>query len=267
MGQKMRQAPVYFTIVQARFNAVLALDSYVPKIQDQFRVQGFPDTQKGVQATFNLNMGVSGAATDTQPPPQVPVSQMTRYMFGNMERSANFILEQGALSFQTTKYETFESLLAIFLGGLRIVHDIVDIGYTDRLGVRYLDAVYPRKNEDLSEYLNEAVLGLYRKLEGELAHTFSETVIRNGSVNVIARAIVRNGRIGFPPDLQPMGLVVADRFQVLDGLHAILDTDGAHNRRDAFDLDQIETHLSSVHSAVIKAFKVTVTRHAVQAWE
>jgi uncharacterized protein (TIGR04255 family) len=263
MGQKMRQAPVYFTLVQARFNAILALDSYVPKIQDQLRVRGFPDTQKGVLATFNLNVGAPSEAG----PPQVPVSQVTRYTFGNIDKTASFILDQGSLSFQTTNYDTFESLLKIFLNGLKIVHEAVNLGYTDRIGVRYLDAVYPKNDEDLSEYLNEAVLGLYGRLDGDLVHAFSETLVRNGSVNVIARTIVQSGEIGFPPDLQPVGLVVAERFRVLNGPHAILDTDGSHDHRDTFDLHRIEAHLSTVHSAVIKAFRATVTQRAIQTWE
>lgn len=263
MGQKMRQAPVYFTLVQARFNAILALDSYVPKIQDQLRVKGFPDTQKGVLATFNLNIGTPGGGS----PPQVPVSQAARYTFGNMEKTASFILDQGSLSFQTTSYDTFESFSETFLNGLKIVHEVVSLDYTDRIGVRYLDAVYPKKDEDLSEYLNEAVLGLYGRLDGDLMHAFSETFVRNGSVNVIARTIVQSGPIGFPPDLQPMGLIVAEKFRGLKGPHAILDTDGSHDHRDAFDLRQIEPHLSRVHSAVIKAFKATVTQRAIQTWE
>lgn len=263
MGQKMKQAPVYFTLVQARFNAILALDSYVSKIQDQLRVQGFPDTQKGVLATFNLNVGTPSEAS----PPQVPVSQVTRYTFGNMDKTAGFILDQGSLSFQTTNYDTFEIFSKTFLNGLKIVHEAVNLGYTDRIGVRYLDAVYPKEGEDLSEYLNEAVLGLYGRFDGDLVHAFSETLVRNGNVNVIARTIVQSGPIGFPPDLQPVGVLIAERFRALNGRHAILDTDGSHDRRDTFDLHQIETHLSTVHSAVIKAFKATVTQRAVQTWE
>jgi len=264
MGQKMAQAPVYFTLVQARFNAILALDSYVSKIQDRLRLEGFPDTQKGVLATFNLNVGAPGEASA----PQVPVSQITRYTFGNMDKTAGFMLDQGSLSLQTTNYDTFESFSETFVSGLRIVHEVVNLGYTDRIGVRYLDAVYPQKDEDLSEYLSEAVLGLYGRLDGDLVHAFSETVIRNGNVNVIARTIVQNGPVGFPPDLQPIGgMVVAERFRALNGLHAILDTDGAHERRVAFELSQIETQLSTVHSAVIKAFKATVTERAIRIWE
>jgi uncharacterized protein (TIGR04255 family) len=263
MGRKMSQAPVYFTLVQARFNAILALDSYVPRIQDKLRLQGYPDAQKGMLTTFNLNIGAPGESR----PSQVPVSHVTRYTFGNMDKTASFILDQDSLSFQTTNYNTFEDFSGIFLEGLRIVHEAVNLGYTDRIGVRYLDAIYPKKDENLSEYLNETVLGLYGRLDGDLIHAFSETLVRNGSTNVIARTIIQGGQLGFPPDLQPIGLIVAEKFRAIDGIHAILDTDGAHDHRDAFDLRLIEARLSTVHSAVIKAFKSTVTQRAIQTWD
>jgi uncharacterized protein (TIGR04255 family) len=261
--QKMRQAPVYFTLAQVRFNPILAVDSYVPKIQDLFRRQGFPDTQKLAMATFNL----TGAQVGDASPQTLPVSQMTRYAFSTMEKTAGFLLDQGSLSYQTMEYDVFESFSATFLNGLKTVHEAVSLSYTDRIGLRYLDAVYPGKGEELSEYLNESVLGLYGKLAGTLVHAFSETRLRNGDAHVTARVIVQDGRVGFPPDLQPMGLELANRFQTLFGVHAVLDTDGAYERRAAFDLDQIGGHLSTIHEAVVESFKASVTPHAIESWE
>ena len=263
MGQKLTQAPVYFTLAQVRFNPVFALDSYVPKIQDQLRRQGYPDTKKGMLTTFNLNVGnpAEGAI------PQVPVSQTTRYTFSNINKTEGFILDQASLSFQTTEYDIFESFAEMFLMGLKIVHQAISLSYTDRIGLRYLDAIYPKIDEVLSDYLSECVLGLYTRLNGSLVHAFSETVIKNDSERVVARTILQDGEIGFPPDLQPMELQVPERFRSLRGQHAILDTDGSREHRDGFDLNQIETHLSAVHSVVIEAFKAIVTERALEIWE
>jgi uncharacterized protein (TIGR04255 family) len=263
VGQKLRQAPVYFTLAQVRFNPVLALDSYVPKIQDHLRRQGYPDAKKGMLATFNLNVDnrAEGGA------PQVPVSQTMRYAFSTIAKTEGFILDPASLSYQTTEYGTFEDFAEKFLRGLEIVHQAISLSYTDRIGLRYLDAVYPKENEHLSEYLSEAVLGLYGRLDGSLVHAFSETVIKNDARTVVARTILQNGPIGFPPDLQPIELQLPERFQNLKGLHAILDTDGSRGHRDIFDLNQIKAHLSEVHSVVIEAFKAIVTERAVQIWE
>jgi uncharacterized protein (TIGR04255 family) len=263
MGRKMTRAPVFVVIVQTRFNAILALESYVPVIQDKLRLQGFPDTQRSVLATFNLNVANVGAAGQ----PQVPVSQVARYTFSNIERTAGFTLDQSALSFQTTNYDVFETFSAQFLNGLRTVHESVGLGYTDRIGLRYLDAVCPEAGEDLTRYLNPAVLGLYGKLEGDLSHAFSETMIKRGTTSVVARTIIHVGEIGVPADLQPFTLTIAERFRSLRGLHAILDNDVAQEQRDAFDLKLIETRLSAVHLAVTEAFRATITQDALRRWE
>lgn len=263
VGQKLRQAPVYFTLAQVRFNPVLALDAYVPKIQDQLRRQGYPDVNKAMLSTFNLNVDSQAE----RGAPQVPVAQTLRYAFSNIAKTEGFILDQSALSYQTTEYQTFDGFAETFLKGLQVVHQAISLSYTDRIGLRYLDAVYPRTNEDLSQYLSEPVLGLYGKLNGSLVHAFSETVIKNGARMVVARTILQDGAIGFPPDLQPMDLQLPERFRILNGLHAILDTDGSHGHRDVFDLNRILVHLTEVHSAVTEAFKATVTESAIQIWE
>jgi uncharacterized protein (TIGR04255 family) len=262
MGKKMRHAPVYFTIVQVRFNPIMALDDYAPKIQDRMRRDGFLDLQKGMLATFNLNITPGEAG-----PAQVPIAQTARYTFSNMAKTAGFVLDQASLSFQTTDYDVFGTFSETFIAGLKIVHDVVGLGYVDRIGVRYLDAVYPKENEQLSKYLNESVLGLYDKVMGSIGHSFSETLVRVENVNVIARTIIQVGQIGFPPDLHPMWLVVGDRFRTLTGLHAILDTDGSYEARTAFDLGDVATRLKIVHSAVTTSFKATVTQHAIDSWE
>ena len=123
MGKKLRRAPVYFTLAQVRFNAVLALDSYVPKIQDQLRRQGYPDVKKGTLTTFNLNVGNPAEAGV----PQVPISQTTRYTFSKIDKSEGFILDQAALSFQTTEYDTFDSFAEALIKGLEIVNEAVNL--------------------------------------------------------------------------------------------------------------------------------------------
>lgn len=263
MAGKMTHAPVYFAIVQARFNPILALDSYAPQIQERLRKHGFPDVQKGVLPTLNLNL----AAPTEGSTPQVPVSQTTRYTFCNMARTTGFILDQGALSFQTTEYDVFDTFSGGFQQGLQAVHDAVDLSYTDRIGFRYLDAVFPKANENLGDYLNPSVLGLAEKFQATAVHSFSETSLRSANVNVVARVIIQDSEVGFPPDLLPNILHVAERFRVLRGRHAILDTDGSFEGRESFSLERISDHLNAIHGEIAKALRATVTPNAIKAWE
>lgn len=263
MGHKLSNAPVYFTIVQARFNPILALDTYAPTIQESLRKHGYPDAQKGLQATFNLRLGSPGEPG----PSQVPVDQTVRYTFLNIERTAGFILDQAALWFQTTEYEGFERFLESFLTGLRTVHKVIQLSYTERLGVRYLDAVYPRPSESLPSYLNESLLGLYGKIKDhQLVHAFSETFSKTETIKVVSRAIIQDGSVGFPPDLQPINLTIAERFRNLNGLHASLDIDGFYDLRERFDIDRIQLHLVDIHDQITKSFQSSVTPHAFDVW-
>jgi uncharacterized protein (TIGR04255 family) len=262
MGTKMRAAPVYFTIAQARFNPILTLESYAPQIQERLRKEGFPDAQKGFLATINLNL----AAPTEASAPQLPVAQTVRYTFGNMERTSSFILDQGALSFQTTEYDVFEKFLSNFLKGLRAVEEAVNLSYTDRIGLRYLDAVFPKSGETLRDYLCGSLLGLTEKLEETVVHAFSETLVKTDSVNVRSRVIIQDGQVGFPPDLQPLTLNLPERFRHLQGRHAIMDTDGWFDTREAFKLERISEQLTLIHTGIDRAFRASVTENALKVW-
>jgi uncharacterized protein (TIGR04255 family) len=264
VGQRLTRAPVYFALAQVRFNPVLALDSYIPQMQDQLRKQGYPDVKKTMLSTFNLNFGT---APQGNAPAQVPVTLTARYIFSNIDKTQGFILDQGALAFHATEYDTFESFEETLLIGLKIVHDAVSLSYTDRIGVRYLDAVYPKSDETLSVYLKDFVLGLYGQLSGTLIHSFSETVLQRNNSRVVARIILQDGVIGFAADLLPIELQVPERFRSLRGLHAILDTDGSRENRHVFDLAHVKHDLTIVHEDVIDAFKAIVTERALRIWE
>lgn len=262
MGTKMRSAPVYFTIAQVRFNPILTLDAYVPQIQERLRKEGFPDVQKAFVATINLNVAPPNEASA----PQVPFIQTTRHVFGNMGRTSGFILDQGALSFQATEYDVFESFSSDFLKGLEAVNEAVSLSYTERIGLRYLDAVFPKSGETLRDYLCGSMLGLTEKLEDTIVHAFSETLVKKDNVNVRSRVIIQQGEVGFPPDLQPMTLNLGERFRQLRGPHAIIDTDGWSESRDAFSVERVREQLILIHSGIERTFRASVTENALKAW-
>ena len=259
----MKFAPVYFTVVQARFNPILALDSYAPKIQERLRKHGFPDFQRQALSTINLQLmvPVEGA------PPQLPVSQSSRYIFADMERMSSFMLDQNALTFQTTNYDIFDTFSTKFLNGLDAVHDAVELSYIERVGVRYLDAVIPKSDQSIADYLSPSVLGLASHDVGTVIHSFSETRFRAGDINIVARVIAQEGEVGFPPDLVPMFLRLPSRFRGSLGRHATIDTDGYMESREAFNLSAVRKKLDIIHDEITKVFRMTVTSKAIEMWK
>jgi uncharacterized protein (TIGR04255 family) len=257
----MTSAPVYLTLAQVRFNQLLALESYVPMIQEKFRKLGYPDVQKAVLQTFNLNVpGAEGGS--------VPVVPTTQYVFSNIDKTAGFVLQQNSLTFHSTDYDVFETFSAAMLEGLEFVNASVGgLSYSDRIGVRYLDAIYPKDGEAISEYLIASVLGLVGKTDGEIAYSFLETMTQVKSIKLIARTIFETGKVGFPADLQPMLFVLPKRFKELDGFHATLDTDGFVELRELFDLKVIKARLLEIHDEIDKVFKALVTPRAIEIWK
>lgn len=264
MGQGMKFAPVYFTIVQARFNPILSLDSYAPQIQEKLRKAGFPDFQKAMKTT--LNIPAAGLQPD-QSVSQGPLSQTLLYVFGDMERTSIFLLEPGALSFQTTHYDVFETLLSSFRKGLEAVEEAVSLSYTDRIGLRYLDAVFPKTGETLRDYICPGLLGLAEGFQDDgLTYAFSENLTRQQGINVRLRAIIHDGKVEFPPDLLPLTLGLDERFAKLQGLHAIMDTDGWFESREKFSLENVLQQLGRIHQEIDKTFRASVTENALKVW-
>jgi uncharacterized protein (TIGR04255 family) len=261
MGQKLSNPPIFFSLIQARFNPLFALESYVARIQDRLRQEGFPDASKNPVQIINLNVTAGGA-----PQGLIPVTQSIRYIFGNRDRSSGFILDESALTFQTTSYDTFEVFLAQFLVGLRIVHDVAGLDFIERVGLRYLNAISPADDGELSEYIAPSLLGLKGNLRGSLAHAFSETHVRSDSLHLLVRAVIRDGEIGFPPDIAPVTLEVTQRFREIKGEHGILDIDGWREARENFNLKQVESRLIKIHDGVEEAFLAAATEHALKVW-
>ena len=105
MGEKMSRAPVYYVLAQVRFNAFMALDQYVPAIQDRFRKAGYPDFEK----TFMATVAFAPPSSPLVMPP--PLQPQVRFIFLNETRTSGFVLDQSMLFYQTTEYETYDEFV------------------------------------------------------------------------------------------------------------------------------------------------------------
>jgi uncharacterized protein (TIGR04255 family) len=264
MSRQMKNAPVYFTIAQVRFNPILSLSTFVPGIQEDFRKHDFADFKKAVAMAFSFGPLVGGQLDNQLPPPQ----PLERYIFSDSGNTKIFVLEHGALSFQSTRYEVFETFVAELMKGLEVVNKMVGgLSFVERVGLRYLDAVMPREGETLNQYLIPEALGLYGKLKGKTKHAFLETMAESNEGSLISRAIIQEGKIGVPPDLQLNELKISQAFTIFNGVHAILDTDAFHVERVPFDVVAVKKRLDVLHDRINEAFHALVTQHARDVWK
>ena len=268
MGEKMSNAPIYFALAQVRFNTILALEQYLPVIQDGLRKSGYPDFEKGFVGIINLSFG-----QERPPSGNVPSMQpQARYSFYNLEKTSGFILDQSMMTFQTTEYDVFETFSKEFLKGIDMVHETASLSYSERIGVRYLDAVLPTKDETLSHYLVPSIMGLYDKLAPrQLIQSHSETRTKDGNTNLVSRAFImlqeRAGNVAFPADLTPIEMHINEKFRNIKGLYGIIDTDSWLEEREKFVISGIERRLDILHTELRRSFDMMVTPYALEMWK
>lgn len=263
MGIPLKSAPVYFTVAQVQFNPILKLPEFLPTIQEGFRNLGFPDFS--LQKVLALRLTVQNG----QPMPSPP-SLIDRYSFQNARTTKSFLLDPDKLIFQSTDYGQFEAFSSELLKGLELLHDVVRLDFTERVGLRYLDRVTPRATDRLEDYLVPEVLGVSGRLAGLAGRplrSFSETLHESSGIKLLSRVIIQEGGLAFPPDLLGNNMAVNTRFQDYTGLHAILDNDGFVESREPYSLDTLRRHLDTIHGVISAAFRATATPHAFTVWE
>lgn len=271
MGMKWKNAPICYALGQVQFNSIQIFDQHLPAIQDSFRRKGYPDFQKVFTASINLNFNPQPANETAASAVSIP---LTRYRFTNAARTSSFLLDSNFLVFETTQYDTFDPFAHDLVRGLDFIHKAVALSYSERIGIRFLDAVVPRDGEELSLYLKPEVLGLSAKLpKRKMIHAVSETRTDKDSTVLISRVMIyslaQKGSVGFPPDLQIQGLKLADKFVDLkEGTYATIDTDcWREERSQSFDLTEIDKTLHNLHTEVSSSFGLMVTPDAIKIWE
>lgn len=259
MGKKMANPPIFYTVGQIRFNPVLNIAEYVPKIHERLR-KPFPEVRREELRRLQINVAAQENAE------AVTTSAVPRWSFANLKRTAGYYLYADSLVFHTTAYETSTEFHDALIRGIRLVDEVVGLSYIEEVGVRTLDAVIPESGQPIDFYLNRQVLGLHGLLEGELKHNISENVTFVATSKHVARVVILRGSLGLPMDLFPIPLMIDRKFQDLNTLHAILDLDHSRQDRFEFDLEEIGNRIREIKKGVTNVFYKIVTKEALDIW-
>jgi uncharacterized protein (TIGR04255 family) len=256
----MSDAPIFYTLGQIRFNPVLNMSEFVPKIHEQIR-KLYPAVRQEELKRIQMNL----AGQESKDP--VSTFSAPRWIFTDLKNTSGYILYSDSLVFQTTAYETKKEFSDALLKGIQLVDEAVGLSYVEGIGVRTLDAIMPSADRPLEFYLQRQVLGFHGLIQGDLRHNITENVSIMPTGQQVSRVIILNGTIGIPADLFPISLTFAPKFQDLNGLHAIVDLDHNSQARIEFDMDEIRKRVLQVKKAVTQIFKSVVTSEAMQAWQ
>src|SRR5205814_5655944 len=161
--------------------------SYISGLQETFRKQGFPDFKKNVLTAFSI------ASPQGSSPQLSPPQSETQYLFNDADGTSGFVLGQNFISFQATEYDVFQKFSRKLLSGIESIHRTIELAYTERIGFRALDAVFPHGNDALGQYLQPEVMGLTGTGPGSLVYSFSESRFQAELGFIVARVVIQDG--------------------------------------------------------------------------
>lgn len=265
IDKPLKNAPVYFSVIQAKFNPVPAMDQlYVGKIQDLLRKEGFVNFKPE-----------TGQVLEVKPGEKSSVKEVKSWHMSNEAQTAGYVLNSDSITFRTTDYKSRVEFLASFFQGLKVVHEVVELSHINRLGLRYLSAVIPNQEETIKEYLSSPLSDLNvgervsRLSEVRLLTELPETSTKG---QLIARVFGSNSQLGYPADMVPNGLVPKSEFSnqfsnqsVYN--HAVIDIDHFSDERFEFKLEEIQTRIKDLHLILKRAFVESVSKHALEVWK
>jgi uncharacterized protein (TIGR04255 family) len=261
----MSNAPVYYALGQVHFNPVAAMAKYVDQIQDRLRREGYPLFEP--QQVTHLVVPGLGHAQQTEP----QIKHTLSWLITRSDRTAGFILGPSTITYHTTHYETRKEFIPELLRGLAAVHEAATLDHVSRLGLRYLDAVLPRAGERVEQYLVDGLRGIQFNAEQRYRLTESVFGTETGPLvstgTLVTRVYVMTAPLGFPPDMQPNGLIANPTFDVKDPRsHAVIDTDHFVDGSMPIDMDKLSEQLLALHATIKSVFGTMTTDHAREAW-
>lgn len=262
--KKMKNAPVYYVVGQIRFNLVSDMEDFVKKIQGGYRKLGYTLFEQNDTQSLQIE----------QQPESVTgrVVKNRSWFFSQSDRHSGFILGESFVTFHTTHYESRDHLIKSLLDGFHIVNEAVGLEHTSRVGLRYLDAVLPSKDETVDLYLKSEIsafnVGRAKPVSDFWESLFfSELESCDSKGALVARIKATFGKLGYPPDMVPNSLIPKKEFAMDHSCqHAILDVDHHVNVQMPIGADLMSVFVE-LHGHVESVFLDSISEHALEVWK
>jgi len=256
--KKLKKSPLAMVLAQVKFAPVLQIQKYIPELQEELRKKGYPHFEE--EQVQELVFAVGSATVP-------PVRSSSRWIFGSSDWQKTVVLSQDFVVIETSNYDMFELFSSEFKKILHLVKDKVDLGRSERVGLRYINLI--RGGEAKSSHLS-----LRQELRGLGASDLSN--VKSAQSTCISQAITSYGCLmvravhiddgsHIPPELSSTKLKFINKPEQGEQV-SILDIDHNGEFPGDFDVEALITRLSELHVFSDNAFIASVTPEALKKW-
>ncbi|HEY6847213.1 MAG TPA: TIGR04255 family protein [Terracidiphilus sp.] len=250
-------SPLIYVVAQVNISAVVAIERYVPEIQERLRKSGFPGyTNVQVPEIIFETFGARPVVTP-----------LSRYEFQNKLERTGIVLTPKSIAVHTNQYTTFDDFHAIIAMALETIHATAALQLHERIGLRYVDLIEFERDEELKDYLAPDLLGYDQAAVGMSGGQFNFQFEGNTPYGrLVARHYAPQVRNMLPPDLAGVSLNYDYRPAPSPGRAALLDFDHAADYKGDFVIEEILETLENLHDGLDIIFRDSVTAAALEKW-
>ena len=193
----LSKQPLTLVLCQVRFSPVRIMEEYIPAIQDEFRRHGFPIERAGRIHQLSIT------------PTGVQISEQDRWEYRTKDELWSVTVLQDSVVLQTTGYEKFEAFAEHLEHAVQTVLSKTEqdkLGIVQRVGLRYVNLVQPRPNEDYRFYLRAGFHGVSDEVFRARSHrlhveSVGRTTVGDTEGTMIVRVVQNDQGFDLPPDL------------------------------------------------------------------
>lgn len=254
--------PLVLVLCQVRFSPVRKMGDYIPGIQEAFRRHGFPIERAGkIQQLTITSAGVQAVAQE-------------RWEYRTKDEQWSVTVLQDSVVLQTTAYERFEGFAEKLEAAVKTVLQQTEqdkLGLIQRVGLRYIDLIQPRKGETYRDYLRPGFHGASDAPFVEASHrlhveSVGRTKVGDISGTMLLRVAQNDQGLDLPPDL----LGLAPKFQPrakAGELVTLVDMDHFIDGKFDPNAEWVTAHAYVMHDQLIETFhEYVVSEKAIEVW-
>lgn len=253
---RLPHSPLVYVIAQINISAVMAMEQYVPQIQELLRHKGFPRFKEGILPELRLDTLGSPPTIITHP----------RYEFQDRDGRTGIVVSPKFVGVHTNRYSNCEEFLEIVSLAVEILQQTAKPDLVERIGLRYVDLIRLASGENMRDYVPEHLVGYdtdqVKVAEASFAFQFTG---KSSHGRILARGYPAQSGNALPPDLQNAPLDYSE-IPASNSGDAFLDFDHSSEAKLEFGTTEIVASIEQLHDALDLIFRKSVTANALKKW-